>query len=50
MVRLNDSLAALIKDGTVHGTEVYRRVPDPQGFLSSLARDGIDISFADRLA
>jgi twitching motility protein PilT len=50
MVRLNDSLAALIKDGTVHGTEVYRRVPDPQGLLSSLARDGIDISFADRLA
>jgi twitching motility protein PilT len=50
MLRLNDSLAALIKEGTVHGAEVYRRAPDRAGLLASLARDGVDTSFAERLA
>lgn len=49
-LRLNDSLAALVKDGTVHGAEAYRRTPDRPGLISTLAREGIDTSFAERLA
>ncbi len=48
--RLNDSLAALVKDGTVHGAEAYRRAPDRPGLVSTLTREGIDTSFAERLA
>jgi twitching motility protein PilT len=50
MVRLTDSLASLIKEGAVHGGEAYRRAPDREGLLGSLARDGVDTSFAERLA
>lgn len=50
MLRMNDSLAALVRDGTVHAAEAYRRAPDRPGLVSTLARDGIDTSFAERLA
>jgi twitching motility protein PilT len=49
VLRLNDSLAALVKDGTVHGAEAYRLAPDRPGLVSTLARDGIDTSFVERL-
>lgn len=50
MVPLNDSLAALVRDGTVHVAEAYRKALDRDALLVQLKRDGIDISFAERLA
>ena len=49
MVRLNDSLAGLVRGGTVHGAEAYRRSSDRDALLASLAREGVDTSFAERL-
>ncbi|HEV3486677.1 MAG TPA: ATPase, T2SS/T4P/T4SS family, partial [Vicinamibacterales bacterium] len=50
MVPLNDSLTALVRDGTVHVAEAYRKALDREALLSLLKRDGIDTSFAERLA
>jgi twitching motility protein PilT len=50
MVPMNDSLAALVRGGTVHSAEAYRRAPDRTALLKCLARDGVDTSFAERLA
>jgi len=50
MVSMNDSLAALVRGGTVHSAEAYRRAPDRTALLKCLARDGVDTSFAERLA
>jgi twitching motility protein PilT len=49
MVPLNDSLAGLVRGGTVHGAEAYRRSPHRDALLASLAREGVDTSFAERL-
>lgn len=50
MLPLNDSLAGLVRAGTVHGPEAYRRSPDREALLASLLREGVDTSFAERLA
>jgi twitching motility protein PilT len=50
MVSMNDSLVGLVRGGTVHSAEAYRRAPDRAALLASLARDGVDTSFAERLA
>ncbi len=50
MVPLTDSLAAQVREGTVHATEAYRKAPDRSALLEALKRDGIDTAFADRLA
>ena len=50
MVSMNDALAGLVRGGTVHSTEAYRRAPDRGALLKCLARDGVDTSFAERLA
>jgi twitching motility protein PilT len=50
MVSMNDSLAALVRGGTVHGAEAYRRAPDRGALLACLAREGVDTAFAERLA
>ena len=50
MVPLGDSLAAHVRDGTVQAAEAYRRALDRAAFLAILKRDGIDTSFAERLA
>ncbi|HET7617000.1 MAG TPA: ATPase, T2SS/T4P/T4SS family [Vicinamibacterales bacterium] len=50
MVPLNDALAALVRDGTVHVTEAYRKAVDKDGLLAILRPDGLDTSFAERLA
>ena len=49
MVSLNESIAGLVRGGTVHAAEGYRRAPDRQALLTSLGRDGVDTSFAERL-
>jgi twitching motility protein PilT len=50
MVPMADSLAALVRDGTVHTSEAYRKAPNRAALLSALKRDGVDTSFAERLA
>lgn len=50
MVPLTDSLAAQVREGTVHATEAYRKAPDRPALLEALRRDGIDTAFAERLA
>ena len=50
MMPLADSLAALVRDGTVHAAEAYRKAWDRDALLSALRRDGVDTSFAERLA
>ncbi len=50
MMPLNDALAAFVRDGTVHVTEAYRKAFDKQALLTALRRDGIDTSFAEKLA
>jgi hypothetical protein len=50
MMPLNDALAAFVRDGTVHVTEAYLKAFDKEGLLAALKRDGVDISFAERLA
>ena len=50
MMSINDALAGLVRGGTVHSAEAYRRAPDRTALLACLARDGADTSFAERLA
>jgi len=50
MVPLNDSLVGFVQSGTIDAREAYRRAADRTGFLALLKRQGIDISFAERLA
>jgi twitching motility protein PilT len=50
MVAFSESLAALVREGTVHPSHAYRKAPDREQFLAALARDGFDASVAERLA
>jgi twitching motility protein PilT len=50
MMPLADSMAALVREGTVHAAEAYRKAPDREALLAALRRDGVDTSFAERLA
>jgi twitching motility protein PilT len=50
MVPLTDSLAGLVRDGTVHLAEAYRKALDRAALVALLKREGIDTSFAERLA
>ncbi len=50
MLPLNDSLVGFVQSGTIDAREAYRRAADRTGFLALLKRQGIDISFAERLA
>ena len=50
MMPLADSMAALVREGTVHAAEAYRKAPDRETLLAALRRDGVDTSFAERLA
>ncbi|MCA1561380.1 MAG: Flp pilus assembly complex ATPase component TadA [Acidobacteria bacterium] len=50
MMPLNDSLASLVREGTIHASEAYRKALDRDGLLAALKREGVDTSFAERLA
>jgi twitching motility protein PilT len=50
MVPMNDALVALVQSGAVEAREAYRQSPDRPGLLASLARNGLDTSFVERLA
>jgi len=50
MMPFADSMASLVREGTVHAAEAYRKTPDRDALLAALRRDGVDTSFAERLA
>jgi twitching motility protein PilT len=50
MVPLTDSLAAHVREGNVHAAEAYRKAIDRAALLAQLKREGVDTSFAERLA
>jgi twitching motility protein PilT len=50
MVPLTDSLAAHVRDGTVQVAEAYRKALDRAALVALLKREGVDTSFAERLA
>ena len=50
MMPLTDSLAMLVREGTVHAAEAYRKAPDRAALIAALTREGVDTSFAERLA
>jgi twitching motility protein PilT len=50
MMPLTDSLAAQVREGTVHPAEAYRKAQDRAALVNTLKRDGIDTSFAELLA
>jgi twitching motility protein PilT len=50
MMPINDALVGLVQNGSVEAREAYRHSPDRPGFLAALNRNGIDISFVERLA
>ena len=50
MVPLTDSLAGYVRDGTVQAGEAYRKALDRAALVAALKRDGVDTSFAERLA
>lgn len=50
MVPLNDALVAFVQSGAVDVREVYHKAADRRGLLTLLQREGIDTSFAERLA
>lgn len=50
MIPFADSMAALVREGTIHAAEAYRKAPDREALLAALRRDGVDTSFTERLA
>ncbi len=50
MMPLNDTLVALVREGTVHVTEAHRKAFDKESFLAAMRREGVDTSFAEKLA
>ena len=48
MVPLSDSLASLVRAGSVHPAEAVRRAPDRKALLAAFERDGLDTTFAER--
>jgi twitching motility protein PilT len=50
MVPLNDALAGFVQSGVVDVKHAYRQAFDRPAFLAVLRREGVDTSFAERLA
>ena len=50
MIPLTDSLAGHVREGAVHVGEAYRKALDRAALLAVLKREGIDTSFAERMA
>jgi len=50
MMPLNDALVSLVQQGVVDGREAYRCASDRHGLLAALKLQGLDTSFAERLA
>jgi twitching motility protein PilT len=50
MTSFAESLATLVREGTVHPSHAFRKAPNREQFLAILRRDGVDTSVAERLA
>jgi twitching motility protein PilT len=50
MMPLNDALVGYVQSGAVDPGDAYRSAADREGFLALLERQGLDTSFAERLA
>ncbi|HYM22405.1 MAG TPA: ATPase, T2SS/T4P/T4SS family [Vicinamibacterales bacterium] len=50
MMPLSDALVALVHNGVVDAKEAYRHASDRGGLLAAFKRQGIDTSFAEKLA
>ncbi len=50
MVPLNDALAGFVQSGVVDAKDAYRQAVDRPALLAVLRREGVDTSFAERLA
>src|SRR4029450_13709258 len=50
MMPLNDVLTALVREGTVHVAEAYRKAFDKESLLAALRQEGVDTSFAEKPA
>jgi twitching motility protein PilT len=50
MVPMTDALATHVREGTVHAGEAYRKALDRAALVATLKRDGVDTSFAERMA
>jgi len=50
MMPLNDSLVGFVQSGAIDSREAYRHSSDRPGLLALLKRQGLDTSFAERLA
>ncbi len=50
MIPFNDSLMSVVRGGTVDGREAYRQANDRPALVAGLKRQGVDTSFAERLA
>jgi twitching motility protein PilT len=49
MMPFAESLAALVREGTVHPSHAFRKAPDREQFLAALRRDGVDVAIAEQL-
>jgi twitching motility protein PilT len=49
MISLAESLASLVREGTVHPAHAYRKAPNREQFLVALRRSGVDTAVAERL-
>jgi twitching motility protein PilT len=49
MISFAESLASLVREGTVHPAHAYRKAPNGEQFLAALRRSGIDAAIAERL-
>jgi twitching motility protein PilT len=50
MIPMTDALATHVREGTVHAGEAYRKALDRAALVAALKRDGVDTSFAERMA
>jgi twitching motility protein PilT len=49
MISFAESLASLVREGTVHPAHAFRKAPNRDQFMAALRRSGIDTAIAERL-
>jgi twitching motility protein PilT len=49
MMSFAESLASLVREGTVHPAHAHRKAPNRDQFLAALRRSGVDTAVAERL-
>ena len=49
MISFADSLASLVREGTVHPAHAHRKAPNRDQFMAALRRSGVDTVIAERL-